>query len=168
MEIFLKKKQSGYKPGSVYSGWNMSVIYPHLPSPTSSIVLPSDGLCSDGPPSLRRYTRTFSLRCARLACRHTTGGLLPHLLTLTDRNRRLFSSALINPHGLLPIKKRSVLRCPDFPPAPPIKERTRQTARLFLGLRIYEISVAPLCSTNKFCKFASHKQRFTSVKSLPI
>ena len=144
---------------------NVSVIYPHLPSPTSSIVLPSDGLCSDGPPSHRRYTRTFSLRCARLACHHTTGGLLPHLLTLTDRSRRLFSSALINPRGLLPIKKRSVLCCPDFPPAPPNRERTRQTARLFLGLRIYENSLAPLCSTNKICKFASHKQRCASVET---
>ena len=31
----------------------------------------------------RRFTRTFNLRCAQHVCRHTPGGLLPHLLTLT-------------------------------------------------------------------------------------
>ena len=50
--------------------------------PLVSIVLPSG---SDGQPSLciRRYTRTFNIRDAQHACRHTPGKLLPHLLTLT-------------------------------------------------------------------------------------
>ena len=65
---------------------------------------------------------------------------MPHLLTLTSlsrimmfRNkmpstncrhcphtmrRRLFSSVLLSPHGLLPVKKRNALCCPDFPLVP--------------------------------------------------
>lgn len=38
---------------------------------------------------------------------------------------RFFSSALINPRGLLPIKKRNALCCPDFPPAPHIYKDAR-------------------------------------------
>ena len=56
------------------------------------------------------------------ACRVTTatGGLLPHLLTLTGvrcetLRRRLFSSARVRLHRRLPIKKRNALCCPDFP-----------------------------------------------------
>ena len=65
---------------------------------------------------VRRFTRTFNFQNARLGCHHPTGGLLPHLLTLTLNNiRRSFSSAWSNPHGLLPVKKWNALCCPDFP-----------------------------------------------------
>ena len=50
------------------------------------------------------------------------------LLTLTGRSRRLFSSALIKPHGLLRVRKRDALCCPDFPQISPGYQR--QTARL--------------------------------------
>ena len=64
----------------------------------------------------RRYTRTCSFQDTRLVRHRTTGGLLPHLLTLTLNNiRRSFSSAWSNPHGLLPVKKWNALCCPDFP-----------------------------------------------------
>lgn len=71
------------------------------------------------------------------ACRVTTatGGLLPHLLTLTGvrcetLRRRLFSSARVRLHRRLPIKKRNALCCPDFPHAS--HECGRRTVRLFL------------------------------------
>ncbi len=66
----------------------------------------------------RWYTRTFSSRCAQPICRHIAGELLPHLLTLTLLRERFFSSTRLSPRGLLPIKKRDALRCPDFPHAP--------------------------------------------------
>ena len=44
--------------------------------------------------------------------------------------RRLFSSALLNPRGLLPVKKWNALCCPDFPPAS--RRYTRQADQLFL------------------------------------
>ena len=50
------------------------------------------------------------------------------LLTLTGRSRRLFSSALIKPRGLLLVRKRDALCCPDFPQISPGYQR--QTARL--------------------------------------
>lgn len=50
------------------------------------------------------------------------------LLTLTGRSRRLFSSALIKPHGLLRVRKRDALCCPDFPQISPGYQR--QTVRL--------------------------------------
>lgn len=78
-----------------------------------------------------------------------------HPYPLPEEKRRSFSSALVQPHGQLPVKKRNALRCPDFPPAPHI-ERTRQAVRLHFSLYIfslwmqnYEIVVIPL----KFCNF---------------
>ena len=88
---------------------------------------------SDEPPWWHQFTWTFNFRGAQLVCRHTTGGLLPHLLTLTSHNTchfwpttlrlraekwRLFSSARIRSHERLPIKKRNALCCPDFPRLP--------------------------------------------------
>ena len=132
-----KKKQTDYKPGSVVgatcAAQRPPIIYPHAPSLMRSIVLPSDADSrmnhSSEPPlkNWRQFTRTFSLRDAQPACRHTAGGLLPHLLTLTYSARikveRCQSGGCFllhspNLHKLLPIKKRSALCCPDFPPAP--------------------------------------------------
>jgi len=42
--------------------------------------------------------------------------------------RRLFSSALLNPRGLLPVKKWNALCCPDFPHTP--QGRKRQADQL--------------------------------------
>lgn len=60
----------------------LPVIYPLHMSPHGSIVLPSS---SSEQPSLcgRWYTRTFNFRNAQHGCHHPSGGLLPHLLTLT-------------------------------------------------------------------------------------
>ncbi len=44
-----------------------------------------------------------------------SGGLLPHLLTLTNRSWRLFSSAFVHLHKRLPVRKHGALCCPDFP-----------------------------------------------------
>jgi hypothetical protein len=46
-----------------------------------------------------------------------TGGLLPHLFTLTLQAGRLFSVTLLYPYEYLPVRKRDALCCPDFPPA---------------------------------------------------
>lgn len=88
---------------------------------------------SDEPPWWHQFTWTFNFRGAQLVCRHTTGGLLPHLLTLASHNTchywpttlrlraekwRLFSSARIRSHERLLIKKRNALCCPDFPRLP--------------------------------------------------
>ena len=84
-----KKNQSDYKPGSVPPVKAVPAIYPHVPLPTRSIVLPSGVPLRKGngigrATLCRRYTRTFSSRCAQPVCHHTAGGLLPHLLTLTS------------------------------------------------------------------------------------
>lgn len=115
-------------------------IYLRWASPPTSIVLPS-GVCrqrhSDGPPSDAGIRGLSSSEVHGADCHQPPGELLPHLLTLTSHTlvhaagamagiagtartvrRRLFSSALLSPRGLLPVKKRNALCCPDFPLAP--------------------------------------------------
>lgn len=98
----------------------MPAIYPGLPSPTNSIVLPSNVLCLDEPPS-DTGIRELSAPDVYESTRHrATGGLLHRLLTLTPSRGtgRLFSSTLIYPYEQLLVRKRDALCCPDFPPAP--------------------------------------------------
>ena len=73
------KKQSNYKPGSVL--FVKSVCHSSIPYVTTGLKRSTLRL---GRATLeRRYTRTCSLQDVRLVHHCTTGGLLPHLLTLT-------------------------------------------------------------------------------------
>ena len=63
----------------------------------------------------------LSLQPIRHAARDITiasGGLLPHLFTLTPVWRRLFSVTLLYRYRQLPVKKYGALCCPDFPHTP--------------------------------------------------
>ena len=118
------------------------IIYPHAPSLMRSIVLPSGALCSRGTksrtgnPHSPVYMNFQPPMCTARMSPHDWWALTPPShpylwnchLEIQDAPRRLFSSARLNPHGLLPIKKRSALCCPDFPPAPlTLHERQRGT-----------------------------------------
>ena len=99
--------QPAYKPGSVITREWWSVIYPGWMLPPNSSVLPCS---SDEQPS---GATIHELAASKMHSRCVTtgaGGLLPHLLTLTPSSileflhfptGRLFSSALLNPRGLL-------------------------------------------------------------------
>ena len=111
------------------------IIYPHAPSLMRSIVLPSGALCSrrtksrTGNPHSPVYMNFQPPMCTARMSPHDRWALTPpshpylwcyHPTSRRrqDAPRRLFSSARLNPHELLPIKKRSALCCPDFPPTP--------------------------------------------------
>ena len=68
------------------------------------------------------------------------GRLLPYLLTLTNGDWRLFSSALLCPCGHLPVRKQVALCSPDFPPVY-IEKNIQATCRpselcLFVGFNV--------------------------------
>ena len=106
-----------------------SVIYLRWASPPTSIVLPSSACRqrqSDGPPSdagLRGLSSSdvYSTTVAsRLVSSYLTFSPLPpewktRHAGLRGVRRRLFSSTRISPRGLLPVRKRNALCCPDFP-----------------------------------------------------
>jgi hypothetical protein len=78
------------------------------------------------------------IRCTARNVATTTGGLLPHLFTLTlPKAGRLFSVPLLYPHGYLPVRKYGALRCPDFPP--PAKAGSDRTACCFAKLGIITV-----------------------------
>ena len=105
------KKQLVCKPGSVPHKSEVPVIYLSLLSPTGFI----------GPPS-------GIGRAALIA---------PVYMTFQLPRSTAFSSALLNPHGLLPVKKWNALCCPDFPPAS--RRCTRQANQLFLGAKLQQL-----------------------------
>lgn len=87
---------------------------------------------SDGPPSVAGlHELSASLHHGRPVT-GIAGELLPHLLTLATPAQRLmrrsFSSGVARLRRQLPVRKRSALRCPDFPPVP---KHRRQTGQLF-------------------------------------
>lgn len=83
VKVIKAKRQPACKPGSVHcERRGVSVIYPGLPSPASSIVLPSDVLSSGGPPYNIGLHGLSTPEVHGLTCRHAAGGLLHHLLTL--------------------------------------------------------------------------------------
>ena len=89
----------------------LPVIYLRLQSPVGSSVPPSIALL--GRATLCRwFTRTCSSQLAQPDDHPPAGGLLHHLLTLTCRGRRLFSSALTCCHQQLPF---SEVGCPMLP-----------------------------------------------------
>jgi len=83
--LIFTKKQSIYKPSSVLFIRRAFVIYlscvsPRQVSPFDCIVLPSN---LDEQSSKRWFTWTFNSQDAQHVCCHTSGRLLPYLLTLT-------------------------------------------------------------------------------------
>ena len=89
---YKKEKQRSCKPGSVpVTGAYLQTGVCHLSSTdvTAGIYRSTLrlGRTALSPHHSRlehcRYTRTFNIRCAQHVCRHTPGGLLPRLLTLT-------------------------------------------------------------------------------------
>jgi len=58
----------------------------------------------------------WGLPCPR--CHHRSGGLLPHLFTLTwEVSGGIFSVALSVGSPPLPVRKHAALWCSDFPPS---------------------------------------------------
>ena len=86
--------------------------------------MPADN--SDGPPSVAGLHELSApgVHGPHVAMRpvgsYPTFSPLPRLVA-----GRLFSSALPDPRGPLPVKKRVALCCPDFPPAPPLARSAR-------------------------------------------
>ena len=118
------------------------VIYPGCKSPCTSIVLPSG---SDGSPS-DAGIRELSTPGVHGICVTTDPvGSYPTFSPLPrTQTRRLFSSALSDPHESLPVRKRVTLCCPDFPPAVPRTAR-QATSR-------FTVSVVMFCAA-KVIKF---------------
>ena len=75
------------------------------------------------------------LRRTALKCRHKTGGLLPHLLTLTTTGRHggYFSSTLLYPRGQLLLGSRMLCVARTFLMR---TRRKRQTDQLLWGAKI--------------------------------
>ena len=132
-----EKKQSADEPGFVLCGAKCSSFIwmrrcRHILSFYPPTFLRRE---SNEPPSNVGLHELSASEVHGLPRHHATGGLLPHLLTLTGvrcetLRRRLFSSARVRLHRRLPIKKRNALCCPDFPHAS--HECGRRTVRLFL------------------------------------
>lgn len=127
-----KKKQQACKPGSVLCRNKVFVIY---------LVHKSPCVSSNLPPGIGRailhtpvYMILQPIRCTATIVTNSTGGLLPHLFTLTPNPQaldflsirrgnkakvfmeRLFSVTLLCSREQLPVKKYGALCCPDFPP----------------------------------------------------
>lgn len=127
-----KKNQSDYKPGSVPQNVrclpfiracrcrHALSFYPPAYRSTRERIRASNPL----PPVYANFQLPM---CTARMSPHGWWALTPpshpYLLSFQGRSRgektrrRFFSSALIRPHGRLPVKKRDALCCPDFPPA---------------------------------------------------
>ena len=114
--------QPGYKPGSV-----VKVAGDARRSPCLSFICAARcrtavsfyPLARTGRPQMPVYMNfQRPMRTARLspdAWWALTPPSHPYHTRARSAHGRLFSSALISPRGLLPIKKRTALCCPDFP-----------------------------------------------------
>ena len=125
---FKKKKHSAYKPSSVPYINKVSVIYLSDVSPRHFSGLPSDmeraTLITPVYMTLQLLRRTARHVTMRLVGSYSTFSPLPYF---PKKERRLFSSTLLYPHGQLSVRKWDALCCPDFPPVP---KHTRQTSQL--------------------------------------
>ncbi len=188
-----KGKQTAYKPDSVRRDPHRGESHARLPfiygkaSPPASIVLPSS---SDGPPSNAGIHELSTSGVHSTKCHHWPGGLLPRLLTLTsspsltslrggNTGRRSFSSALADPRGPLPVRKRN---CPSLPglssrlPPLPSGDRgkpatSRQSAFLFAITAKIRQSLSPrnripLIHTAPRCR-CSFRLAFPALPSAP-
>ena len=124
--ILLNKKQA-CKPGSVIpQKARVPIIYLDRGSLHNSSGLPLTipgitGTKAGSPVSpcgeIVMYMALQPMRHTATDVTTNTGGLLPHLFTLTlPWAGRLFSVILLYPRGYLPIRKHGALCCPDFPP----------------------------------------------------
>ncbi len=112
--MYVKRSESTCKPGSVSAPRAVLVIYLRLLSPVASIVLPSG---SGGQPSC---TGLHELSTSGMHSTHVAMRLVGSYPTFSPlpggkASRRSFSSASASPRGLLPVRKRIALCCPDFP-----------------------------------------------------
>ena len=107
-KMVLEKKQLAYKPGSVLPGMEASAIYLRPMSPLASSVLP----CSLG--ELPSSATIHELAASKMHSRSVATPLVGSCPTFSPLppGRRLFSSALLNPRGLLPF---SVVECSVLP-----------------------------------------------------
>ena len=117
------------------SGLRSTVRCPLTPIPTNHVCHLSTRPITEPfyrPTLPRRYTKVSSSGSPSIVgihglstsevhaprCHHSGGGLL-HTPSHPYHTRagawRLFSSALLSPRGLLPVRKRNTLCCPDFP-----------------------------------------------------
>ena len=127
----------------------------------ASIVLPSG---SGGQPSHpRHYSRDIAgIRELSTSGVHSTHvairlvGSCPTFSPLPfNEERRLFSSPLLNPHGLLAVNKWDALCCPDFPLSP---RGQRQTVRLLSACK----------DTNNICHNYTILGRTLLISSQPV
>jgi len=117
-----KKHSRAYKPGSVLSPGRESLCHLSRPAVTRPArQQPTPRHRASNPRQSSVYTVLQPARRTAGTCRHVRGGLLPRLFTLTARRRRSFSVTLLSPREDLPVRKRGALRCPDFPPPPPVE-----------------------------------------------
>ena len=110
--------------------YKVPVIYLSDMSPCHFSGLPSD---------MERATLItpvyMTLQLPRRTARHVTMRLVGFYSTFSPlpyfpkKERRLFSSTLLYPHGQLSVRKWDALCCPDFPHTP---KRKRQTDQLLL------------------------------------
>ena len=119
-----QKCESAYKRGSV-----VPAIYLRRLLPGGSIVLPSDAKSLrsylDGQPSVVGIHALSPSATHSAAIADCGRELLPRVLTLTllIYNRAVIFFCVAAPSRILPVRKRSVLWCPDFPLALPCGEQ---------------------------------------------
>ena len=139
----------------------MLVIYLLAASPLPSIVLPSG---SDGPPSLSRLAPNQAspvyMNFQLPECTAPTS--LPAWWALTPPSHphpcgQLFSSALADPCGPLPVRKQDALCCPDFPLL--FRAATSRFTEVFEG------KDTKVNSKFKIIKFKSHRRMRKQTKA---
>ncbi len=112
--------QLACKPGSVgilSSTREPGIPFHHLSGPViaGGIIRPTPRHRTSSPQA-PVYMVFQPIRCTASCVTTGTGELLPHLFTLIPTGSgRLFSVALLYPHGYLPVRKYGALCCPDFP-----------------------------------------------------
>ena len=144
------KKSQACKPGSVFH----SIIYLGLMSPPASCSLPPAISPTEvGEPERTAPCQRLAVYLALQPMRRTadyvaiiTGGLLPHLFTLTtDEPKRLFSVTLLQVYTRLPVRKHGVLCCPDFPLRGYRSDRTACDAAKVVFFRQQRFLPASIC-----------------------
>ena len=128
-----KRSQSMSRVLSTRLAPGVPVIYLAATSPPQSIVLPSEVLQATwaGSPQPSVYADFQPLRCTAHMSPYDWWSLTPPSHPYHFGKWRLFSSTLLNPCGLLPVKKQRALCCPDFPLASPVNASDRLSGYVF-------------------------------------
>ena len=112
----------------------------HLSTPSVT-----DMALASYPPARAGYPQTpvyMLLQLPRQTARCVTTRLVSSYLTFSPlplRKRRLFSSPLLNPHGLLAVNKWDALCCPDFPLSPPERGASDKPSDCFRGAKVRKL-----------------------------